>query len=45
MIVGTLKGIVDKKTSDFVSQYVPMLLLAGILVSLMTAGFVGLFAW
>ncbi|MDT3959100.1 nucleoside transporter C-terminal domain-containing protein [Staphylococcus kloosii] len=45
MIVGTLKGIVDKKTSDFVSEYVPMLLLAGILVSLMTAGFVGLFAW
>jgi len=45
MIIGTLKGIVDKKTSDFVSQYVPMMLLAGILVSLMTAGFVGLFAW
>ncbi|MCQ9288911.1 NupC/NupG family nucleoside CNT transporter [Staphylococcus gallinarum] len=45
MIVGTLKGIVDQKTSDFVSKYVPMMLLAGILVSLMTAGFVGLFAW
>lgn len=45
MIIGTLKGIVDKKTSDFISQYVPMMLLAGILVSLMTAGFVGLFAW
>ncbi|PTH66796.1 NupC/NupG family nucleoside CNT transporter [Staphylococcus arlettae] len=45
MIVGTLKGIVDTKTSDFVSKYVPMMLLAGILVSLMTAGFVGLFAW
>ncbi len=36
-MIRTLKGIVDKK--DFVSQYVPMLLLAGILVSLMT-GFV-----
>lgn len=45
MIVGTLKGIVDQKTSDFVSKYVPMMLLAGILVSLLTAGFVGLFAW
>ena len=45
MIVGTLKGIVDKKTSDFVSKYVPMLLLSGILVSLLTAAFVGLFAW
>ena len=45
MIVGTLKGIVDQKTSDFVSKYVPMMLLAGILVSLLTAAFVGLFAW
>ncbi len=44
MIIGTLKGIVDKKTSDFVSKYVPMMLL-GILVSLLTAAFVGLFAW
>ena len=44
MIIGTLKGIVDKKTSDFVSKYV-MMLLAGILVSLLTAAFVGLFAW
>ncbi|WP_248498815.1 NupC/NupG family nucleoside CNT transporter [Staphylococcus haemolyticus] len=45
MIVGTLKGIVDQKTSDFVSKCVPMMLLAGILVSLLTAAFVGLFAW
>ncbi|UXR44924.1 NupC/NupG family nucleoside CNT transporter [Staphylococcus simulans] len=45
MIIGTLKGIVDKKTSDFVSKYVPMMLLSGILVSLLTAAFVGLFAW
>ena len=45
MIVGTLKGIVDKKTSYFVSKYVPMMLLSGILVSLLTAAFVGLFAW
>ncbi len=43
--IGTLKGIVDKKTSDFVSKYVPMMLLSGILVSLLTAAFVGLFAW
>ena len=44
MIVGTLKGL-SIKTSDFVSKYVPMMLLAGILVSLLTAAFVGLFAW
>ena len=36
MIVGTLKGL-SIKTSDFVSKYVPMMLLAGILVSLLTA--------
>ena len=36
MIVGTLKGIVDQK-HHFVSKYVPMMLLAGILVSLLTA--------
>ncbi|EKU48623.1 NupC/NupG family nucleoside CNT transporter [Staphylococcus massiliensis] len=45
MIIGTLKGIVNEKTSDFVSKYVPMMLLSGVLVSLLTAGFVGLFAW
>lgn len=45
MIIGTLKGMVDAKTSDFVSKYVPMMLLAGILVSLLSAAFVGLFSW
>ena len=40
-----IEGIVIKKTSDFVSKYVPMMLLSGILVSLLTAAFVGLFAW
>lgn len=45
MIIGTLKGIVDGKTSDFISRFVPMMLLAGILVSLLSSGFVGLFSW
>ncbi|MCE4956471.1 NupC/NupG family nucleoside CNT transporter [Macrococcoides caseolyticum] len=45
MIIGCLKGIVDIKTSDFIAKYVPMMLLAGILVSLLSAGFVGLFSW
>lgn len=45
MIIGCLKGIVDMKTSDFIAKYVPMMLLAGILVSLLSAGFVGLFSW
>lgn len=45
MIIGALKGIVDVKTSDFIAKYVPMMLLAGILVSLLSAAFVGLFSW
>ena len=45
MIIGTLKGIVKDDVSNFVSKYVPMMLLSGILVSLLTAAFVGLFAW
>lgn len=45
MIIGCLKGLVDMKTSDFIAKYVPMMLLAGILVSLLSAGFVGLFSW
>ena len=45
MIIGTLKGIVNEKTADFVSKYVPMMLLSGILVSLLSAAFVGLFTW
>ena len=45
MIIGCLKGIVDVKTSDFIAKYVPMMLLAGILVSLLSAAFVGLFSW
>ncbi len=45
MIIGTLKGIVKEDVSNFVSKYVPMMLLSGILVSLLTAAFVGLFAW
>ena len=44
MIIGTLKVLLIKNVS-FVSKYVPMMLLAGILVSLLTAAFVGLFAW
>lgn len=45
MIIGCLKGIVDVKTSDFIAKYVPMMLLSGILVSLLSAAFVGLFSW
>ena len=45
MIIGCFKGIVDKERNDLVSKNVGCMLLSGILVSLMSAGIVGLFVW
>ncbi|GAA6236863.1 NupC/NupG family nucleoside CNT transporter [Apilactobacillus micheneri] len=45
MIIGAFKGIVDKKSNDVISKNVGYLVLSGILVSLMSAGIVGLFVW
>ncbi|WP_105957242.1 NupC/NupG family nucleoside CNT transporter [Apilactobacillus quenuiae] len=45
MIIGAFKGIVDKKSNDIISKNVGYLVLSGILVSLMSAGIVGLFVW
>ncbi|TPR26136.1 NupC/NupG family nucleoside CNT transporter [Apilactobacillus micheneri] len=45
MIIGAFKGIVDKKSNDVISRNVGYLVLSGILVSLMSAGIVGLFVW
>ncbi|TPR39800.1 NupC/NupG family nucleoside CNT transporter [Apilactobacillus micheneri] len=45
MIIGAFKGIVDKKSNDIISKNVGYLVLSGILVSLMSAGVVGLFVW
>jgi len=45
MIIGCFKGIVDKERNDLVSKNVGRMLLSGILVSLMSAGIVGLFVW
>lgn len=45
MIIGCFKSIVDREKNDLVSKNVPYLLLSGILVSLLSAATVGLFAW
>ncbi len=45
MIIGCFKGIADKETNDYIAQNIGYLLLSGILVSLLSAAFVGLFVW
>ena len=45
MIIGSFKGIVDKERNDLISKNVGRMLLSGILVSLMSAGIVGIFVW
>ena len=45
MIIGAFKGMVNKEKSDLVSKNVIYLLLSGILVSLLSAGMIGLFVW
>lgn len=45
MIIGCFKGLVDKERNDLISKNVGRMLLSGILVSLLSAGIVGLFVW
>jgi len=45
MIIGAFKGIVNREKNDLISRNVGYMLLSGILVSLMSAGIVGLFVW
>ncbi|MTV82664.1 NupC/NupG family nucleoside CNT transporter [Secundilactobacillus folii] len=45
MIIGAFKGLVDKAKNDLIAKNVGYMLLSGILVSLLSAGFVGLFVW
>ena len=45
MIIGCFKGIVNKEKNNLISKNVLYLLLSGILVSLLTAGMMGLFVW
>jgi len=45
MIIGAFKGLVDKEKNDLIAKNVDYMLLSGILVSLLSAGIVGLFVW
>lgn len=45
MIIGCFKGLVDKERNDLVAKNVGRMLLSGILVSLLSAGIVGIFVW
>ena len=45
MVTGCFKGLVDKEKNDLISKNVGRMLLSGILVSLLSAGMVGLFVW
>ena len=45
MIIGCFKGIVDRENNELISKNVGYMLLSGILVSLLSAGIVGLFVW
>ncbi|MBT9671906.1 NupC/NupG family nucleoside CNT transporter [Secundilactobacillus kimchicus] len=45
MIIGAFKGLVDKQKNDLIAKNVGYMLLSGILVSLLSAGLVGLFVW
>ncbi|HBF73862.1 MAG TPA: NupC/NupG family nucleoside CNT transporter, partial [Lactobacillus sp.] len=45
MIIGAFKGLADKESNSLISKNVGYMLLSGILVSLLSAGIVGLFVW
>ena len=45
MIIGAFKGLVSKEKVNYISKRVPKMLIAGILVSLLSAGTASLFAW
>ena len=45
ILVGTFKGIVDNEKNELIAQNVKFMILSGIIVSLMSAGIAGLFAW
>ena len=45
ILVGTFKGIVDIEKNELISQNVKFMILSGIIVSLISAGIAGLFAW
>lgn len=45
MIIGSYKSLVNREKADLIAANVPLILVSGILVSLMSAAMVGLFSW
>ncbi|ATG53361.1 NupC/NupG family nucleoside CNT transporter [Brachybacterium ginsengisoli] len=45
MIIGAFKGLVDREKNELISRNVGRMLLAGVLVSLLSAALVGVFVW
>ncbi len=45
MIIGAFKGMVNREVNDAISKSVGYMVLSGILVSLLSAGIIGLFVW
>ena len=45
MVIGVFKGLVDKQKNELIAKNVWLMLISGILVSLLSAATVGLFAW
>ena len=45
MIIGAFKTLVNKEKNDVISENVGYMLLSGVLVSLLSAAFVGIFVW
>lgn len=45
MIIAAFKGMVNKEKNELISKNVIYLLISGILVSLLSAGMIGLFVW
>jgi purine nucleoside transport protein len=45
MVIGAFKGLAGKSSVNLISKHASYLLLSGVLVSLMSAGLVGLFVW
>ena len=45
ILLGTFNGIVDQEKNRLISENVKYMILSGILVSLLSAGIAGLFAW
>ena len=45
MIIGSYKSLVNREKAELIAANVPLILVSGILVSLMSAAMVGLFSW